>query len=329
MADLDSGDEWLNELLQRPRRTITTQDDDAEASLFLAELLVAHHTRTNSDLGLGSTAHRTRGLPTPVCHTLDLLAGADRSEGPRSHTRPPTASGELLADVAYRTTTNSDLAGAAHRTRGSPLRARHALDRTSAGTDSSERPRRDDCSGHRGCKRARRSLLRPPTASEAHSLQTQHAETLALVGHDSAIIVSLCRCFFNMAASDLTVAALGALADSLAYRIAGLVGGVPPPVFKVGLTRCPRWRFREAPFAHFPTFDKMEVLAAGFVELVRFLEEAVISRVRMLPGCQNVAPGGETPPPPSIPCYLYCVQKPVEAVVADRLRAVRQGRRTD
>ena len=323
MADSESEDEWLKELLLRPCRTITTQDDDVEASLFLGELLVAHRTGTNSDLG--SAAHRTRGLPTPVCHTLDLLAGADRSEGLRSPIWPPTASGELLADVAYRATTNSGLAGAAHRTRGSPLRACHALDRTLVGADPSERLRHD-CSGHRGCKRARRSLLRPPTASEAHSLQIQHAETFTLVGHDSAILVSLCRCFFNMAASDLTVSALGDLADSLACRITGLVGGIPPPVFKVGLTRCPRWRFREAPFAHFPTFDKMEVLAAGFVELVRYLEEAVISRVRMLPGCQNVAPGGETPPPPSVPCYLYCVQKPVEAVIADRLRAVRQGR---
>ena len=67
----------------------------------------------------------------------------------------------------------------------------------------------------------------------------------------------------------------------------------------------------------------MEVLLVGTVALVQFLETALVSRLRDTPGCRNIAAGGESPPPPSYPCYLYVVAKSVERSIADQLRRAR------
>ena len=267
------------------------QADDADAALlFLAELLVAHRTS-----------------PTTATYVPLDPSVASALESSSSSVRVVPAVHEVTAVLEI------------------PLDRDRAAAPASSSTNRNKRP---NVVAIRSVKRTRQSSLLPPSVMEAHSLQVQHAERLTFIEHDLAINVSLCRSFFSVAPSDLTVTALNSLADSLAHRIAGLVSGSPPAVFKVGLTRCPRWRFREAPFAYYPEFDRMEVLVAGFVGLITFLEEAVISRVQMIQGCQNAAPGGESPPPPSFPCYLYCVTRQVEDLMADRLRAIRARRRS-
>ena len=70
----------------------------------------------------------------------------------------------------------------------------------------------------------------------------------------------------------------------------------------------------------------MEVLLVGTVALVQFLETALVSRLRGTPGCRNIAAGGESPPPPSFPCYLYVVVKSVDSAVEAQLRRVRGGK---
>lgn len=288
-TDSDSDDEWLRTLIQRPRQA----DDDADAALFLAELLVAHRT-------------------SPMTATYVPLdpSVASALESSSSSVHVVSAVHEVTAVLEI------------------PLDRDRAV---APASSSANRNRRHDVVAIRGVKRrgARQSSLLPPSAIEVYSLQVQHVERLTFIEHDRAMHVSFCRCFFSVARSDLTETALNSLADSLAHRIAELVRGTPPAVFKVGLTRCPRWRFREAPFAYYPEFDRMEVLVAGFVGLITFLEEAVISRVQMIQGCQNVAPGGESPPPPSFPCYLYCVTRQVDDLMADRLRAIRARRLHD
>ena len=174
-------------------------------------------------------------------------------------------------------------------------------------------------------KRRRSVVVEPTTATEAHSLQWQHGQVSTRCGHDPRICMSLCRFFFNMTERDCTSVALEGLADSVAFRIRGIAEStVPPAVFKVGLTRCPRWRFHEAPYAYRTEYSNMEVLVGSTVALIAWLEEAVIRRVACVQGCRNSAPGGESPPPPSMRAELYCVWKPVSSVIADRLQAVRK-----
>ena len=135
----------------------------------------------------------------------------------------------------------------------------------------------------------------------------------------------LMQIFFNMTERDCTSVALEGLADSVAWRIRGIAEStVPPVVFKVGFTRCPRWRFHEAPYAYRAEYSNMEVLVGSTVALTAWLEEAVIRRVACVQGCRNSAPGSESPPPPRMPAYLYCGWKPVSSVIADRLQAVRK-----
>lgn len=64
----------------------------------------------------------------------------------------------------------------------------------------------------------------------------------------------------------------------------------------------------------------------GTVALVQFLESALIASLRDTPGCRNIAAGGESPPPPSFPCYLYVVVKSVDSAVEAQLRRVRGGK---
>ena len=180
-----------------------------------------------------------------------------------------------------------------------------------------------DC---RDLKQRKLPLLRPPTVVEIHSLVHQHTQTMVLVGSDRRIQHSLMRSWISCSDKDLKTSSLEALADSLTARVRGLFcDTTPPSVFKIGLTRDPRWRFYDAPFAYSAggEFDSMVVLLVGFVALVQWLEAALISRLRDTPGCRNVAPGGESPPPASYPCYLYVVAKPVERVMADQLRIAR------
>ena len=176
-------------------------------------------------------------------------------------------------------------------------------------------------------KRPKLQPLRPPTVHEIHSLVHQHTMTMVLVGSDSRIEHSLMRSWIRCSAKDLKTHSLETLADSLTDRVRGLFcDTTPPSVFKIGLTRDPRWRFYDAPFAYSAggEFDSMVVLLVGCVALVQWLEAALISRLRDTPGCRNVAPGGESPPPASYPCYLYVVAKPVERVIADQLRIARK-----
>ena len=176
-------------------------------------------------------------------------------------------------------------------------------------------------------KRPRLQPLRPPTVLEIHSLVHQHTITMVLLGSDRRIDHSLMRSWIRCRAKDLTAHSLTTLADSLTARVRGLFcDTTPPSVFKIGLTRDPRWRFYDAPFAYFAggEFDSMVVLLVGCVALVQWLEAGLISRLRDTPGCRNVAPGGESPPPASYPCYLYIVAKPVDRVIADQLRIARR-----
>ena len=92
--------------------------------------------------------------------------------------------------------------------------------------------------------------------------------------------MSLCRLFFIMTERDCTSVALEGLADSVAFRIRGIAEStVPPAVFKVGLTRCPRWRFHEAPYSYRAEYSNMEVFVGSTEALIAWLEEAVTRRL--------------------------------------------------
>lgn len=143
------------------------------------------------------------------------------------------------------------------------------------------------------------------------------------------IHTALARTWLSGDDRDLTDAALNGLADSLADRVRALVDLEPPfgpIVFKVGLTRDPSWRFLQAPYAYSSQYGAeswMEILLVSCVSVIRWCEAAVIARVSNIAGCQNVAPGGESPPPDSEACYLYVVGVPVGMLVASRLQAAR------
>ena len=68
----------------------------------------------------------------------------------------------------------------------------------------------------------------------------------------------------------------------------------------------------------------MEVLLVGSVSLVVHLVAALITRLGSVPGCYNTAPGGESPPPPSFPCYLYVVWQRVDDYIIRRLQDARK-----
>ena len=169
-------------------------------------------------------------------------------------------------------------------------------------------------------------LLEPITTLVAYSLRHQHAQLMALCGPVPQIQKSLLRSWISATAKELAPASLEVLSNSLAERVRGIVSS-PPCIFKVGLTRDPLWRWRDAPFAYANDVDFafMELLLVGSTGLVAHLEAALIARLRSQPGCRNDAPGGESPPPPSYPCYLYVVWQQVSSYIAHRLHLARRA----
>ena len=126
--------------------------------------------------------------------------------------------------------------------------------------------------------RKRRKLpeLTPPTVIESVSLVHQHVQTMMLVSTCSRITCSLMRSWLRCSAKDLGAVSLEGLANSLVARVRGLCcDTTPPSVFKIGLTRDPRWRFHDAPFAYAidDEYDSMEVDRSGWLSLEGAPEE--------------------------------------------------------
>jgi len=295
MASSDSeGDWWVETLRESAARAEAGPSNraDVEASGFLCELLRGPVPQRPEDTvaSAGSVASAAAGLAT-------LL----------SEPRPAFA---IQTAVVVEASCGAPAAVAAPP--GKPARA--VVD--AAASDFPAKRRRS----------AVNEALRPPTALETRSWQHQHAEMCILMAAEPAITSALCRCFFQMRPVDLTTSSLDVLANSLADRVLGILATLRIPIFKVGLTRSPRWRFRDAPFAYAGDYDRMEVLAVGFTGLIQWLEAALITRLQGTQGCQNCAPGGESPPPRSFPCYLYVVTRPVEDRVQEELRAARSRR---
>jgi hypothetical protein len=141
-----------------------------------------------------------------------------------------------------------------------------------------------------------------------------------------SVCVQHSRNWISVAASDLTLVSLDGLAASMERRIRGVcTDALPRHIFKIGLTRDPKWRWYNPEFGYSGSeFEAMEVLLVSQVKVIQFMEEALITRLRSEQGCWNTRPGGETPPPPSFPCYLYFVFAPVDLVIEKRLKAVRR-----
>lgn len=83
-------------------------------------------------------------------------------------------------------------------------------------------------------------------------------------------------------------------------------------VFKVGVTVDPARRFYDKAigYAHDRDFENMLVLCSTETsEAIGFVEAALILKYRLVPGCRNIAEGGENVPKSSRPgvnhyCYL-------------------------
>jgi hypothetical protein len=111
-------------------------------------------------------------------------------------------------------------------------------------------------------KRRKLHALVPPTVIETRSLVHQHVQTMTLMASCSRIHASLIRSWLSCSANDCGPVSLRDLANSLVARVRGLCcDTTPPSIFKIGLTRDPRWRFHDAPFAYAidDEYDSMEV----------------------------------------------------------------------
>lgn len=176
--------------------------------------------------------------------------------------------------------------------------------------------------------RHRRCVIEPLSALEMRSLEAQHATVMASLAANQHIRHGLMVPWISVTETDLAMVSLESLADTLAQRVRALAVDVMPRcIFKLGLTRDPRWRWYDAPFSYSKAgeFSTMELLLVSQVGAIQYLEEALITRFHSQQGCWNLAPGGETPPPRSYPCYLYIVLCPVDTYMAKRLRMARRA----
>lgn len=81
-------------------------------------------------------------------------------------------------------------------------------------------------------------------------------------------------------------------------------------IFKVGITCDPSHRWHNPAYGYMQerVWHAMDVVFVGTVEQCRQLETSVISTVGRIPGCQNVAPGGEgLAAASSERCFTYLV----------------------
>ena len=286
MASGASDEDWFEELS-------TAHRPDVIDERWLRELVTAHRPTSGHSVPGRTHEVRTPGPPQPPVQ-------------PQSQDQFSSHS-ELILPIANAV----PLASASSSSRP-PLPSGH-LPLVTAGSGKRRR-----------CTPA--PLLEAVTPLVAHSLRRQHAQLMALCGPVPRIQCSLLRSWISATARELGPASLEVLSNSLAERVCGIVSS-PPCIFKVGLTRDPLWRWRDAPFAYANDVDFafMELLLVGTTGLVAHLEAALIARLRSQPGCRNDAPGGESPPPPSYPCYLYVVWQRVDSYTARRLHLARRA----
>ena len=88
----------------------------------------------------------------------------------------------------------------------------------------------------------------------------------------------------------------------------GLVRSRPYLAYKVGITRSPSHRFHRRDYGYYILgYTRMVVVFRGAPRLAAELERRLIAEFRGNTGCQNVATGGENPPPVGIGCFVYLV----------------------
>ena len=295
---MDSDDEWLAELLGRTGAASDDNDNDAES--WMRELLA--YSRSASGRCDGTSLHRKTSAEYAAAW---WAGGCDR---PSLH-RTAIAGGGI--NVPATTAIASVPPQLAQERRTLPPRPR----KIPADERMPHLPLERRMSRRLGDERMPVLPL---------DLRSQHVDVLVhLSVRGSSIRHSLLRTWLSSNPVDYTCHSLESLADSCTARVVGLVDTTPPCIFKIGLTRDPQWRFCDAPFAYHPEYHFMELLVVSSSKTIQYLERAMISRSQHRMGCRNQAPGGESPPPDSMVCYLYVVWTPVEDFIADRLRAIR------
>ena len=269
MADADSDDEWLK-LLCRHRRPVVVENDDPTS--WLLELISAHRSTSSTSVEAGG-----RCVPSSfddaqalVVKALEVVASSRLGcAGDVAAAYYGAAGGSVEAGVRCVPPSCDDAQALVVK----------ALSVTSPPALSSI-----------SRKRRRSNPLQPVTLLVAESLCHQHCQVMAVLGSDPRIHCSLMRSWITATSSNLAPASVEGLADSLAERVRGIVSaaeGLLPCIFKIGLTRDPLWRWRDAPFAYATSreFAFMEVLLVGSVSLVVHLEAALITRLGSVPGC--------------------------------------------
>jgi hypothetical protein len=342
MADADSDDEWL-QLLCRHRRPVVVENDDPTS--WLLELISAHRSTSSTSVEAGgrcvpssfddAQALVVKALEVVASNRLgcagDVAAAACYGAAGGSVEAGVKA---LEVVASSRLGCAGDVAAACYGAAGGSVEAGvrcvpPSCDDAQALVVKALSVTSPPALSSISRKRRRSNPLQPVTLLVAESLCHQHCQVMAVLGSDPRIHCSLMRSWITATSSNLAPASVEGLADSLAERVRGIVSaaeGLLPCIFKIGLTRDPLWRWRDAPFAYATSreFAFMEVLLVGSVSLVVHLEAALITRLGSVPGCYNTAPGGESPPPPSFPCYLYVVWQRVDDYIIRRLQDARK-----
>ena len=295
----DSDDEFLRDLFTahqgRGDAAASNSDSDTE---FLTQLLTDHRSERCNVLDRASASSRSS-----VATTSGVRIGVDD---------------ERSDDVAH----GSSAIGTAGP---SVVAASCRIGRVHNVNESNSKP--EPAPVERRCRgRGGKFYLLPLRPEVVLDLQDQHARVMTRVPLYPCISAALCRKFIDAKPSDLAPSSLDSLASSLALRISGMVTGIPPSTFKIGITSDPVWRFHEAPFAYAKSGDyaAMEVLLVAWPILCGFLERSLIGRMQGVQGLQNIAPGGESLPPSGTICYLYMTHNCVDALISDRLHAIRR-----
>jgi len=78
-----------------------------------------------------------------------------------------------------------------------------------------------------------------------------------------------------------------------------------PVIFKIGITSDPEYRFWNRRYGYYLCgWHVMKVLFSGTPEQGIDMERHLINDFKNVPGCRNVARGGENPPKEA-PCFVY------------------------
>jgi hypothetical protein len=331
--DDSSADEWIEQLCRAKRpqsQAHVDDDDDAETETWIRELTTSHQAIPQSAASASATSSSSSGNNLTV--NLDIVATFDDDDA-ETWIRELTTSHRALQSAASASTTSSSSSSGNNLNVNLDIVATSNSAPVTMGRLSSANTfvhpgfaiSLSSTSGH---KRGKTDLVaRPLTVIEARSLAAQHVDNMTLLSFGGEHVHSaLLRNWIAVGAADLKTASLEGLAASLESRIRGVCIDVTPRhIFKIGLTRCPKWRWYNSEFGYSGSeFEAMEVLMVSQVKVIQFMESSLISRLQLEQGCWNIRPGGETPPPPSFACYLYFVFAPVDTVIAKRLSAVRR-----